>query len=98
MSVCDVCGLPLEICVCEEIAREQQEIRISTDTRRYGKLVTVVEGIDPADIDMKSLTVDLKNACACGGSYKDGNIELQGDHRRRVKQELEKLGFHAEVS
>lgn len=97
MSVCDVCGLPKEICVCEEIAREQQEIRISTSTRRYGKLVTVVEGIDPGDIDIKTLTVDLKNACACGGSYKEGNIELQGDHRERVKKELEKMGFHAEV-
>lgn len=97
MAVCDVCGLPKEICVCEEIAREQQEIRITTSTRRYGKLVTVVEGIDPAEIDLKTLTVDLKNACACGGSFKEGNIELQGDHRQRVKKELEKMGFRAEV-
>ena len=97
MAVCDTCGLPEEICVCEEIAREQQEIRITTSTRRYGKLMTIVEGIDPTDIDMKTLTVDLKNACACGGSFKEGNIELQGDHRERVKKELEKMGFHAEV-
>ncbi len=97
MSVCDTCGLPKEICVCEEIAREQQEIVISTTTRRYGKTVTIVEGLDPSDIDVKGLTVDLKNACACGGSYKDGNIELQGDHRERVKKELERMGFHAEI-
>ncbi len=97
MSVCDTCGLPKEICVCEEIAREQQEIAIYTSTRRYGKQVTIVEGIDPDDIDVKSLTVELKNSCACGGSYKDGNIELQGDHRERVKKELEKMGFHAEI-
>lgn len=97
MSVCDTCGLPKEICVCEEIAREQQEITITTTTRRYGKTVTIVKGLDPNDIDVKSLTVDLKNTCACGGSYKDGNIELQGDHRDRVKDTLEEMGFHAEI-
>lgn len=97
MTVCDTCGLPKEICVCEEIAREQQEIRITTTTRRYGKTVTIVKGLDPNDIDVKSLTVDLKSACACGGSYKDGNIELQGDHRDKVKEKLEEMGFHAEI-
>lgn len=97
MTVCETCGLPKEICVCEEIAREQQEITITTDTRRYGKTVTIVKGLDPNDIDVKSLTVDLKNACACGGSYKDGNIELQGDHRELVQEKLEEMGFHAEV-
>jgi translation initiation factor 1 len=97
MSVCDTCGLPKEICVCEEIAREQQEITITTTTRRYGKTVTIVKGLNPDDIDVKSLTVDLKNACACGGSYKDGNIELQGDHREKVQDELEEMGFHAEI-
>lgn len=97
MSVCDTCGLPKEICVCEEIAREQQEITITTTTRRYGKTVTIVKGLNPDDIDVKSLTVDLKNACACGGSYKEGHIELQGDHRERVQDELEEMGFHAEI-
>lgn len=96
-TVCQTCGLPKEICVCEEIAREQQRIRVYTDQRRYGKTVTIVEGINSSDIDIVQLTKDLKAACACGGTYKEGRIELQGDHRRRAREVLEKLGFPAEV-
>lgn len=95
--MCETCGLPKEICVCEEIAREQQEISIYTVARRYGKMVTVVDGIDTGDINIDNLTSELKAACACGGTQKDGKIELQGDHKGKVKQVLEKMGFHAEV-
>jgi translation initiation factor 1 len=95
--MCDVCGLPKEICVCEEIAREQQEISIYSVARRYGKMVTIVDGIDSGDIDIQNLTSQLKAACACGGTLKDGKIELQGEHRTKVKQVLEKMGFNAEI-
>lgn len=94
-QMCDVCGLPKEICVCEEIAREQQEIQIYTVARRYGKMVTVVEGLT-SDIDAGSLCSQLKGACACGGTSKNGTIELQGDHKQKVKQVLERMGFNAE--
>jgi translation initiation factor 1 len=94
-QMCDVCGLPKEICVCEEIAREQQEIQIYTVARRYGKMVTIVEGLT-TDIDVGSLCSELKAACACGGTSKNGTIELQGDHKQKVKQVLEKMGFNTE--
>lgn len=96
-EVCDVCGLPKEICVCEEIAREQQEIQIYTVTRRYGKQMTIVDGLDTGDVDAEALTTDLKNKCACGGTLKDGRIELQGDHKSKVKVVLERMGFHADI-
>lgn len=96
-SVCSSCGLPEEICVCEEIAREQQHIIISTDKRRYGKTMTIVSGIDSADIDTDLLVKKLKAACACGGTLKDGKIELQGDHKKRVHEVLQEMGFPAEV-
>jgi len=84
------------LCMCEQIAKEQQRIKILTDTRRYGKIVTVVEGIDSADIDMEDLARKLKTKCAAGGTYKDGKIELQGDHKRKVREVLEELGFSVE--
>ena len=94
--MCAGCGLPKEICVCEELAREQQEIQIYTVARRYGKMVTIVDGINVGDIDVDSLCSELKGACACGGTAKEGKIELQGDHKNKVKQVLEKMGFNAE--
>jgi len=95
-GICSVCGLPEELCMCEQIAKEQQKIRILTDTRRYGKIVTVVEGIDSTDIDMDDLARKLKTRCAAGGTHKAGRIELQGDHKKKVKEVLEELGFSVE--
>ncbi|NPV50477.1 MAG: stress response translation initiation inhibitor YciH [Candidatus Methanofastidiosum sp.] len=92
-EICAVCGLPKDLCVCEEIAREEQQIRIFTEKRRFGKLMTVVEGIDSSNIDIKDLCTTLKTKCACGGTSKDGKIELQGDHKNKVKKILIDLGF-----
>lgn len=96
-GICTDCGLPTEICVCEDIAREQQEIRIYTDSRRYGKKMTIVEGISSSDIDIQSVLSKLKSKCACGGTVKEGNIELQGDHMRKAQGVLEELGFQARI-
>jgi len=96
-SICEICGLPKEICVCEDIAREQQKITIAVDKRRYGKMMTIVDGINPHDLDIDALITKLKKKCASGGTIKDGKIELQGDHRTKVKEALEKMGFTVEV-
>ena len=96
-EICSVCGLPKERCMCEEIAREQQTVKISTDSRRYGKVVTIVEGFDPSDIDIDDLARKLKTKCAAGGTAKDGKIELQGEHKKKVQKALEEMGFKTEV-
>ncbi len=96
-EVCQVCGLPKDLCVCEEIAREKQRIRIYSTRRRFGKLMTVIEGIDDKDVDTKDLTRKLKAKLACGGTVKDGRIEFQGDHRERVKSFLIQTGFPEET-
>ena len=96
-DICPKCGLPKEICVCEEIAREQQNITVAVDRRRYGKMMTIVDGLNPHDLDLDSLISDLKSICACGGTIKEGRIELQGDHRPKVKKALDKLGFIVEL-
>ncbi|MEE9150624.1 MAG: stress response translation initiation inhibitor YciH [Thermoplasmata archaeon] len=96
-GICPVCGLPEELCMCEEIAREQQQIKIHSMKRRYGKIVTIIEGIDSADIDLDDLARKLKTRCAAGGTVKDGKIELQGEHKKKVKQVLGEMGFLVEM-
>lgn len=96
-GICPVCGLPEELCMCEEIAREQQQIKIYSMKRRYGKIVTIIEGIDSADIDLDDLARKLKTRCAAGGTVKDGKIELQGEHKRKVEQVLGEMGFLVEM-
>ena len=77
--------------MCKEIAKEEKEIKIKVEKRKYGKLVTIVEGIE--EVHLKHLVVKLKNRCAAGGTFKKGKIVLQGDHRHTVKEVLEKEGF-----
>jgi translation initiation factor 1 len=92
-EICATCGLPKELCVCEELAREQQNIRVYSVKRRYGKMVTIIEGINASDININELARTLKTKCASGGTVKDGNIELQGEHRRKVEEVLKELGY-----
>lgn len=95
-AVCSKCGLPSELCICEEIAKEEQQIRVHVEKRTYGKPMTIVEGIDERDIDLDELTTQLKSKCACGGTVKNGHIELQGDQAKRVKEILVEKGFSGE--
>jgi translation initiation factor 1 len=89
--------LPKELCVCEEIAREQQRINVYSIKRKFGKTVTIVEGIDEKQLDLKELTKKLKSKLACGGTTKEGRIELQGDHKTRVKDVLVEMGFSSDM-
>lgn len=94
---CPKCGLPQELCVCKDIARESQQIEVSVSERRFGKMMTIVEGFDDDEVDIGDLETKLKKQLACGGTNKDGKIELQGDHRHRIKDVLEDLGFEPDA-
>ncbi|NIM45174.1 MAG: stress response translation initiation inhibitor YciH [Nitrososphaeria archaeon] len=91
--VCPVCGLPEELCVCGTISAEQQAIKVRLELRRYRKKSTIIEGIDPKSHNLSTIAKRLKAWCACGGSAKNGQIILQGDHRERMPSFLERLGF-----
>lgn len=95
MEICPKCGLPMQACVCEQMVKSSQRITIKTDKKRYGKLVTIVSGFD-SGIDIKNVSKTLKNEFACGGTVRGDQIELQGDHQKKIKQALIKLGFDSE--
>lgn len=95
MEICPKCGLPKQACVCEQIVKGSQKIRVATDKKRYGKIVTVVTGFDTG-VDVKKIAKTLKNELACGGTFRDDEIELQGDHSKKIKAILVKLGFDAD--
>ena len=80
-----------------QIAKEQQRALISTVRRRYGKMVTIVEGIKDPAIDINDLAKTLKAKCAAGGTVKGRVIELQGDHKKRAAKVLEANGYEVDV-
>ncbi len=96
-EVCTQCGLPKELCVCESIAKESQSIKVYTVKKKFGKVYTSIEGIDEKDIDLKELAKKLKAKLACGGTVKEGRIELQGKHLQKVRDFLIELGFAKEM-
>ena len=89
-------GLPKELLAMEEIVREQQSVTVRTEKRRYGKLVTIIEGVGKG-VDINDLAKQLKTKCATGGTAKGGAIELQGVHTKKVKEVLSDMGFPVEI-
>ena len=78
----------------ETLTPAQQKLRIRLETKhRGGKTVTLVTGFIGKDEDLQTLGKHLKNACGTGGSAKDGEIIVQGDHRDKVLQWLLKAGY-----
>ncbi len=101
MTVCPKCGLPKEICTCEEIVKESQKLSIIVTSRKWGKPVTIIRGLDWNELEsneLKKLIKYLKKKLACGGVYDRENnwIELQGNHRKSVKKFLRHKGFKIE--
>ena len=97
MTVCVTCGLPKELCVCESIAKESQKIIIRTEEKKFNRKYTVIDGIDQKEIDLDQLAKKLKAKLACGGTIKENRIELQGDHKTKVKLLLIESGFAPET-
>lgn len=96
-EICDHCGLVKELCVCETIAKESQKIAVYLEKKKFNKYYTIVEGVDEKEINIKDLAKKLKSRLACGGTVKQGKIELQGDHRHKIKPVLLDAGFAQET-
>ncbi|MBI2084407.1 MAG: stress response translation initiation inhibitor YciH [Candidatus Aenigmarchaeota archaeon] len=93
LNNCSKCGLPFDLCVCATIERETEKIVVSTEMRRFNKPITLITGIME---NSKDVAKQLKSRLACGGTVKEGHIELQGNHKARIKQILVKLGYAEE--
>ena len=85
-------GLPKELGIGESITKESQSITVRTVKRRFGKLMTLIEGFEK-EVNLKEIAKKLKSSLACGGTVKENTIELQGNHVKKAKEELVKYGF-----
>ena len=65
---------------------------------RGGKTVTLIKKLILSEEDMKDLAKRLKQICGTGGTVKDGEIEIQGEHRERIAEELKKLGYKVKIA
>ena len=78
----------------ETLAKQQQKLRLSMERAgRGGKTVTLIRGFIGTSDDLASLCKWLKQKCGVGGSAKDGEINIQGDHRARLVELLKKDGY-----
>ncbi len=95
--MCPACRSPMTQCVCARARAAQPPsdgiVRVSRETKgRGGKAVTLVKGLQLEAAALAALGRELKAACGCGGTVKDGVIEVQGDHCDRLMQLLQAQG------
>jgi translation initiation factor 1 len=97
--MCPACGEPVAACVCRErqaatIPEGDGIVRVSRQTKgRKGKGVTLITGVPVDENALHNLATQLKRRCGTGGTVKDRVIEIQGDHRDLLVEELTKQGY-----
>jgi translation initiation factor 1 len=97
--MCPACGKPVSECGCRPekvVPKGDGNVRVGLEIKgRKGKGVTVITGLPLDEAALKQLGKQLKMRCGAGGTVKDGVIEIQGDHRDVVIEELVKGGWKA---
>ena len=94
--MCPACRQPVAQCACQAkkaAPANDGMVRVARETKgRGGKAVTLVRGLALDEAALNSLGKQLRTACGCGGTVKDGVIEVQGDHCERVIELLKAQG------
>lgn len=96
--MCPNCRRPSEQCRCKQKAADVSPgdgvVRVGRQTKgRKGKGVTVVTGVPVAAAELEKLARELKKKCGSGGTVRDGVIEIQGEHRDALVEELGRRGY-----
>jgi translation initiation factor 1 len=83
----------------EDLPPNQHSLKIQVSRKgKGGKTVTIVSGFQVSEATLMSLTKQLKNQCGTGGTLRDNEIEIQGDHKQKLLELLTKLGYKAKLS
>ena len=97
--MCPACRQPVAQCRCAALAAQARRpagdgvVRVQRETKgRGGKAVTVVRGLPLEGAELVKLAQQLKAACGSGGTVKDGEIEVQGDHVAKLMALLQAQG------
>ena len=78
---------------------QQQTVYLHRDSKgRGGKTVTLIKKLVLSEDDMKELAKKLKQVCGSGGTIKDGEIEIQGEHREKIAEALIKLDYKVKIA
>jgi translation initiation factor 1 len=82
-----------------ELPPQQQNLKVQASRKgRKGKTVTVISGFQTKPEVLAGLVKQLKTQCGSGGTVKDNEIEIQGDHKQKILEILTKLGYKAKIS
>lgn len=82
-----------------ELPVREQNIRVQASRKgRKGKTVTVISGFQTSPETLAALLKQLKTQCGTGGTLKENEIEIQGDHTQNIVQILTQLGYKAKIS
>ncbi len=78
----------------ETLLPQEQILRVWLETKhRAGKAASIIAGFVGKEDDLKELGKKIKNFCGTGGTVKDREIIIQGDHRDKILQWLQKEGY-----
>jgi translation initiation factor 1 len=106
--ICPACARPAAQCTCRKRPANEASprplptdgiVRIRRETQgRKGKIVTVIHGLLLTGDGLEELARLIKQHCGSGGTIQEGTLVIQGDHRQRIRELLEKKGYSVKLA